>query len=157
MTWFRLILCGFAVLFALGDVSADDNDKGTPEDVVDDPTDDSSETRHIGPDVSAFVGVDNWAKEISAALRVNADPVLRAIVCRVAYTDITPDNIIMATGMTSKQLKRGIKQLETIELVTTKLEGGVTRIAPASEEARAQLRKLADDWCASDDECGVAK
>lgn len=157
MTWQRLILIGAVTFIAVSRVDADDNAKGTPGDSVSDSPDDPSEARHIAPDVSPFVGVDNWAKEIAAAMRVNVDPVLRAIVCRVAYTDITPDNIIMATGMTSKQLKHGIRQLETIELVTTKVEGGVTRITPASEEARVQLRKLADDWCVDDDECGVAK
>ena len=157
MTRFRVVLIVLAVFSFGGDVGADDDTKDTPADSVNKSPDDSLENRHIGPDVSAFVGVDNWAKEISAAMRVNVDPVLRAIVCRVAYTDITPDNIVMATGMTAKQLKRGIKQLETIELVTTRIEGGVTRITPASEEARRQLKKLADDWCVNDDECGVAK
>ena len=157
MTRFKLIVPVFALLFLGSGVIADDINKNSPGDSANDSPDDSSETRHIGPDVSALGGVTNWAKEIAAAMRVNVDPVLRAIVCRVAYTDITPDNILMATGMTPKQLKRGIKQLEAIELVTTKLEGEVIRITPFNDEARESLRNLAEDWCAGDDQCGVEK
>ncbi len=126
---------------------------------ADDKADDKPEDppRHLGPDVSPFVGVDRWRKEIEAAARIRFDPVMRAVVCRVPFMDYTLEALMRATKLSEKEIKRAIRQLEVIQLVTTFRKGGATHVAPADEEAREALRKWAQEWCASDDECGVAK
>ena len=98
-----------------------------------------------------------WYRQKELTLRINLDPVLRTIVCRIAYADFSPRTLSWAIKATRKKTMSALAELERLELIklmpSHDFEGV---IAPASEQARERMRHWADEWCASDDKCDVS-
>ena len=98
-----------------------------------------------------------WSRDFEMLFRVNADPVLRAIVCRVPFTNWSLDALAMGTDIPKDRFFDSMRLLDEMGLVTHSERNGITIIRPASEFARVKMRKFAREWCTSDDTCGVKK
>lgn len=100
--------------------------------------------------------VSEWFKEVESVVRIRSDPVLRTIVCRVPYTKFTVDNLAKATGLAPITIAHGVSELVDKGLVRfdSGADGTVT-IVPNGRSARETMRGWANDWCTSDDHCGV--
>ena len=101
--------------------------------------------------------VAKWAAEFQNKLHVDADPVLRAIVCRVPFSSWSLDAIKLATKISDERLEEAIKRLKDLELIISERKHGVTSLLPASEEARKWMQEYAEDMCASDNTCDVER
>lgn len=95
-----------------------------------------------------------WLKETEMVFRIRLDPVLRAIVCRVPYTEISPNKLAWAIRATPNRMMEAIVELERMGLIKMeppfKFDGN---IVPASRHALDQMRRWAEEWCTSDDKC----
>ena len=94
-----------------------------------------------------------WVEDVQAMMRIGADPVMRAIVCRVPYTDVTVGAIVRATRIPTPRLMRAAHQLRNMGLIALEGVGLDQRIRPASESTRARMREWAYHACATDDGC----
>ena len=112
--------------------------------------------RHAKPvDLTA---VSEWVRTAAEVLRINSDPVLRTVVCRVAYQPFTALRLVSATGLPKNQVNRALKQLRDMGLVRfDEVQGRYPTITSANPVARAKLRRLAEQYCASNDTCGVKR
>ena len=90
--------------------------------------------------------------DLGDTLRLNTDPVKRAIICRVGYQPFAIHSIWRATKIPEEKIRRAAIELEKMNFV--RLNGDV--ISPHDKYARQKLRRFADKWCASDDRCEVA-
>lgn len=102
--------------------------------------------------------VTEWLREIETAVRVHANPLERSIVCRLPYTDVSVRSMSLATGHTKRTITYAATKLQEWGLV--KLlpgEGGYPTIVPANEKSRELMRSWADQWCAQDSDCSVAR
>ena len=108
-------------------------------------------------DMNSMAGFKPRIKGAEMITRINSDRVLRAIVCRVPFTDISVRALIQATKLPGKRVMSGVRGLVDLGLVTvSQNETSNDVIKPKSEEARAKMRDWAYQWCSSDDKCGVA-
>ncbi len=97
-----------------------------------------------------------WMKEVEAVVRTRSDPLGRTIVCRVPYTDIVITSLALATKTSRVNIMRAASRLESMELVKISNNSfGQWTIKPASEEAREKMKRWAEDWCTSDENCEV--
>ena len=98
-----------------------------------------------------------WMKEVEAVVRARSDPVQRAIVCRVPYTDIVITALIQATNLSRPKIMHATSRLENMGLVkVSNNSSGQWTITPESEEAREKMKRWAESWCVGDDKCDVA-
>ncbi len=102
--------------------------------------------------------IANWLSNAAEVLRINSDPVLRTIVCRVAFSPFTVRNLVSATGLPIHQVNRAINDLKAMGLVRyEEAQGRYPTIRYATSEAREKMRRLADRYCATDKKCNVEK
>ena len=105
-------------------------------------------------DPKVFEQLREWLKDASRNLQINADPVLRAIVCRVGYETYSLGALSGATGIPPDRLMKAARDLEALGLVSTSMvSGGHVLLAPKNQAAGAKLRELAEILCSSDDDC----
>ncbi len=90
-------------------------------------------------------------------LRVNLNPVLRQIVCRIAYHPFTTKNLRRAMHIKQSAAAEAVEKLKFMGLVTFKRKGGEDLVVPTNREAKEMMRRWADEWCVDDDTCGVKK
>ena len=112
----------------------------------------------IGPDRSHLMGVKEWLEDVEAAVRIHSDPVKRAIVCRVPFTEVSITALVLATKIPRPRIMQAAADLERMGLV--KIGNNITSqwiIQPASKHALYRMWRWARHWCASDEECGVRK
>ena len=122
------------------------------------PSPDEKANWQLPYDVSAMDAVARWAREAELTLRINSDPVLRAIVCRLAIRNFTLDMMVTATGVPKERIRLAVNVLSELDLVRLIVDRrGTLGILPASEEARREMARWADRWCSSDDTCGVGR
>ena len=107
-------------------------------------------------DMDPTAGFQAFVRDAEMITRINTDLVLRAIVCRVPFTDVTVDALLMATKLPGPRVMRGIRELEALGLIRVEGAGSDNKIKPASQKAREKMKKWAYEWCVSDDKCGVA-
>jgi hypothetical protein len=108
------------------------------------------------PKIAEAVG--EWLKEVEGIVRIRATPILRTIVCRLPFTDITIEGLAKATGLDPIKIAHGVSALVDKGLVRIEpVAGGTVKIVPNGERARDTMRKWANDWCTSDDSCGVQR
>ncbi len=101
-----------------------------------------------------FEQIREWLQERSRNLQINADPVLRAVVCRIGYEAYSLGALSGATGIPPDRLMKVARDLEALGLVSTSMvSGGHVLLAPKNDGASAKLRELAEIFCSSDDEC----
>ena len=98
-----------------------------------------------------------WAKEKVALTGINLDPVLRAIVCRVPFTNWSLDALMLGTKISRERFERGAGLLEGIGLITIYRANGITLLKPASNKIRAEMRKWAYEWCTSEERCEIGR
>ena len=97
-----------------------------------------------------------WLNDIELAARINTDPVLRAIVCRIPFMNFTAAALTKATRLSRTRIMHAVGDLMDMGLVKQVTgENGRTIIVPTSDEARQKLRRWVYDWCANDDTCEV--
>lgn len=105
-----------------------------------------------------LAAVTQWTKNAVEVLRINSDPVLRTVVCRVAYNPFTAPRLVSATGLPASQINRAFKELRDMGLVRfEEAQGRYPTITSANPVAREKMRRLADRYCTSDNECGVKR
>ena len=103
-------------------------------------------------------GLSDWLKSVESVVRVHSDPVRRAIVCRVPFTDLSITALVAATKIPRPQIMMAVSALKAQGLVDlSKNIHGHQVVIPANNHAREKMRKWAYDWCASDDACDVKK
>ena len=108
------------------------------------------------PKIAETVG--EWLKEVEGVVRIRTNPVLRAIVCRVPYTDITIDGLAKAAGVDPIKIAHGVSELVDRGLIRIEpVAGGTIKIVPNGRRARDTMRDWANNWCASDESCGVQR
>ncbi len=107
---------------------------------------------------SELVKIEAWMHEIALATRINADPVLRAIICRIPFQEFTLETIHRATGISRARLLRAVDELGALGLVRAiPIEGEFLRIEPRNGDVLKKMRAWAYDWCASDEHCEVTR
>ena len=99
----------------------------------------------------------SWLNDAQIFTRINADPVKRAVACRVPYFNFTPKAMMRATHLSQSRLMKAVHQLESMGLVRIVVENGHEQVTVASESARSKLREWANQWCATDDTCEVSR
>ena len=105
---------------------------------------------------SDLAKVEAWLHEVAMTVRINTDPVLRAILCRIPFHRFTLESLHLATGIPRQRLLRGAEHLETLNLVRLEPdEGEWLSIMPYDGEVEKKLRAWAYDWCSSDESCDV--
>ncbi len=137
----------FAVLLAASTAVAGDNDDPPVDPLA------GGGTGNVG-------GIEKLGKYIETeamGLRINTDPVMRQIVCRVAFRAFTASALRRAMYISEEKTEKAIETLKSMELVRIKLTRGEKLVLPANQEAGKMMRSWADKWCASDDKCGVLK
>ena len=105
-----------------------------------------------------LAAVTKWVGNAAEVLRINSDPVLRTVVCRVAYNPFTAPRLVSATGLPASQVNRAFKELRDMGLVRfEEAQGRYPTITSANPSAREKMRRLAERYCSSDRECGVKR
>ena len=89
--------------------------------------------------------------------QINLSPVLRQIVCRVAYEPFTRGELGRAMGISDEEIGKGLDKLAEMKLVLLALGGGGGLVLPASDSAQDLMQRWAEEWCVNDDTCGVQK
>ena len=90
--------------------------------------------------------------------RVNSDPVLRTIVCRVSFSDIPPDALYRATKLPQARVMQAVEELKGMGLIAFGINlRGREAITAANSEARKRMRRWSYRWCGTDDRCAVAR
>ncbi len=103
-------------------------------------------------------GVAGWLKQVEGVVRIRSDPVRRAIVCRVPYMELSIPALVRATKIPKPKIMFAITSLKGMGLVDiSNNPSGQWIIVPASPQAREKMRRWAEDWCVSDEECGVMR
>ena len=74
---------------------------------------------------------------------INFDPVLRAIDCRVPFTNWSLDALIMGTKIPRGRFEQGMKQLEDLGFISVSRTHGITLLKPSNYESRVQMRRWA--------------
>ncbi len=127
----------------------------TPADA--DPRKNAPSKRQLKSETPLIEKIESWIIDLETVVRVNSDPVLRAIVCRVPFSNYSLDALTMGTKIPKDQFERAIDKLKRRGLIATSRNRGITMIFPASEDAREAMRRFAMDWCTPDGECGVER
>ena len=95
-------------------------------------------------------------KEAETMVRVNSDPVQRAIVCRVGFQRFSVGVIARSTGLTKTQLMLAVRELMNMGLVkVADIAGEYILLEPADDGAAKKLRNWANRFCASDEHCEI--
>ena len=145
----RLLLAVFALaaLFLLV-LSAAQGQEHWPKNV----TDESLREDTPGP----MMRLAAWSHEVGLKLRLSADPIFRAIVCRVPFSNFTLASIAGAIGIHESRLVDVVNELTTVGLIRWSADGsGTVVIEPASEEMRQRMRRWAYEACLNDESCEV--
>lgn len=99
-------------------------------------------------------GWDGWLMTKELEYRVNLDPVLRTIVCRIAYAEFSPQSLARAIRATPNKIMDAVAELERMKLIQVNPPFSFRGIiVPASRQARDLMRLWADHWCVRDNKC----
>ena len=102
--------------------------------------------------------ISAWLRDVELVARINSDPVLRTIVCRVPFSDITPDALYRATKLPPARVMQAVEELKGMGLVAFGINlRGREIITAANNEARKRMRRWSYRWCGTDDRCAVAR
>ncbi len=159
----------FAVIFAASVAAQENEGKAAAEPPsVDEPVRDNEGKAAAEPpsesvddlvrdleDITKTIGKE--IDETTLGLRISADPVLRRIVCWIAYQPFDVAALASALGTSETNVKKAIEKLRSMGLVEFSHEQQPEMVIPANEEKSEMLRRLADEWCFGGNECGVAK
>ena len=97
-------------------------------------------------------------KDAETMLRINADPVQRAIVCRLGFQRFSIGAIARATGLSKSRLMQAARGLMSMGLVSVAdVSGEYILLEAASEGAGEKLRRWAYRWCADDERCEIPR
>ena len=97
-------------------------------------------------------------RDAETAIRINSDPVLRTIVCRLGFHRISVGAIARATGVSKRRLLEGVRELMVRGLVNiTDADGDYYLLEPTDRDAKAKLQRWAYNWCSNDDRCEAAQ
>ena len=97
-------------------------------------------------------------REAETMLRINADPVQRAIVCRVGFQRFSLGAIARATGLSRSKLMQAVRELMNLGLVNVAdVAGEYILLEPADESAGEKLRNWAYRWCSNEEACEIAR
>ena len=97
-------------------------------------------------------------KDAETMLRINADPVQRAIACRVGFQRFSIGAIARATGLPKSKLMQAARELMSMGLVSVAdVSGEYILLEPASEGAGEKFRGWAYRWCSDDEQCEIAR
>ena len=98
-----------------------------------------------------------WFDDVTAKIEISLDPVLRQIVCRVAYQPFSPDSLIRAMHVSGTKIWSAVDKLSWMGLVNVRVNKGFNLVVPSSDRARDLMRRWAETWCTTDDTCGVRR
>ena len=112
-----------------------------------------SDTKDVG-----LMAFSSWLNDVEMALQINTDPVLRSVVCRIPFMNFTPGTLAKATHLPRGRIMQAVSKLMDMGLAKMVAgDGGRPMVVPASDEIGQKLRRWVYDWCATDDECRVAR
>ena len=134
----------FAALFTFLPANADDKAGSPPADGIAD----------------LFKDIEKFGDKIhdeALKAQINLSPVLRQIVCRVAYEPFTRGELGRAMGISDEEIGKGLNKLAEMKLVSLEKGGGGGLVIPSSDSAQDLMQRWAEEWCVNDDTCGVAK
>ena len=106
---------------------------------------------------ASITEVKRWFEDVTAKVEVSLDPVLRQIVCRVAYGAFSPDSLIRAMRVSGTKVWSAVDKLKWMGLVKVRVGTGYDLVLPASDRTRDMMRRWAESWCMTDDTCGVQR
>ncbi len=98
-----------------------------------------------------------WFNEVTTKVEISLDPILREIVCKVAYQPFAVDMLTRSMHVSGKKIRDAVDKLQMAGLVKIMVSEGYDLVAPASDEARVFMRRWAGSWCTNDDSCEVQK
>ena len=98
-----------------------------------------------------------WFDDVAAKVELSLDPVLRQIVCRVAYEPFSPDSLSRAMHVSGTKIWSAVDRLSWMGLVNVRVNTGFNLVVPTSDRARDLMRRWAESWCTNDDSCGVRR
>ena len=107
-----------------------------------------------------FKDIEKFGEKVhdeTVKAQINLSPVLRQIVCRVAYEPFTRGELGRAMGISDEEIGKGLEKLNAMNLVLLEKGGGGGLVLPASDSAQDLMQRWAEEWCVNDDTCGVAK
>ena len=90
------------------------------------------------------------------SLNINMDPILRQIVCRVSYQAFEIAVLARTLGLKEKKVREAVAKLKEMGLIEVRNLEQLELIVPTNAKSGAAMRRFAREWCASEDECGVA-
>ena len=89
--------------------------------------------------------------------QINLSPVLRQIVCRVAYQPFTKGELGRTLGVPDEDINKALEKLKDMKLVSLEIGGGGGLVISSGDEAQGIMKRWAEEWCVNEDSCGVAK
>ena len=104
-----------------------------------------------------LVEIVRWFDDVTAKIEISLDPVMRQIVCRVAYEPFSPDSLSRAMRVSGTKIWNAVDKLSWMGLVNVRVNMDLNLVVPASDRARDLMRRWAESWCMSDDSCGVQR
>lgn len=106
--------------------------------------------------------IEAYGREIGAelnerilSLRINTDPVLRQIVCRLPYHGIEVTEHARNLGISEIDVWKAGLELNKMGLVDIRHFEQFRMLIPKSEAAKEMMRRWAERWCVTDESCRV--
>ena len=97
-------------------------------------------------------------RDAETMVLINADPVQRAIVCRVGFQRFSLGAIARATGLSRSKLMHAVRELMHLGLVNVAdVAGEYILLEPADDSAGKKLRNWAYRWCSDEEQCEIAR
>ena len=90
-------------------------------------------------------------------LRITLNPILRQIVCRIAYQSFTRPALVKAMGVHYKAVAEAVDRLIFMGMAKIVPTEGESLVAPYNEKVGQMMRLWAMEWCNSDEACSVSK
>ncbi len=114
--------------------------------------------RSLEPDVATRMYFEAWVRDANLAFRINSDPVVRTIVCRIPFTVFTLEAMALATGIPKHRIAHAVNKLKTMDLANWGLDkDGNIVIVPQSASVRREMIRWTDHWCTGDDQCEIGR
>lgn len=108
--------------------------------------------------------IAGFGKEIQETLSektlhtlVGMSPLLRQIVCRIAFENFELSVLVGALGMPGPTVFHGVQLLDRLGLAEFKDDYRGRIVAPKSKRSADMMRRWAFEWCDSDDSCRVRR
>ena len=146
-----LLLASVLICFAVTGVIADGNNHSETNLHGNDDSGIPKKLERVGKEIGDFVDEQNFK------LRITLNPILRQIVCRIAYQSFTRPALVKAMGVHYKAVAEAVDRLIFMGMAKIVPTEGESLVAPYNEKVGQMMRLWAMEWCNSDEACSVSK